>query len=66
MSPDQPANPPQRDCMAPDTEPTDEELSAVTEAVAVVLRERAEREAKINAELMAAALRAVGLPVGQP
>ncbi len=51
--------------MAPDTDPTEEELAAVTDAVAVVLRQRAEQAARINAERMAAALREAGVPTGE-
>ncbi len=51
--------------MAPDTDPTEEELAAVTDAVAVVLRQRAEQEARTHAERVAAAMRAVGVPTSR-
>ncbi len=52
--------------MAPDTDPTEEELAAVTDAVAVVLQMRAEQAARIHSERLAAALRDAGVPAGQP
>jgi hypothetical protein len=53
-----------RDCMAPDTEPTDEELATVMREAAEVARARKIQSDAWLAEQVARALEAAGLTAG--
>ena len=56
MKQDPEISPKERDCMAPDTEPTDEELAVVTREAGAVARERKQVGEAWLARTLAAAL----------